>query len=187
MFKLGDIFEVQGTRYKVDDVDPYGRRLMLAETSSPATKRYLKALSDRRASEREHGQLDPSFWNLELRAMDGGTIELRQLKGQYILLNFWGEWSAPCLEEIPTLRQVDSEYGGGKLQIIGMLQTNDLEAANEVMEENEMTWPQVRLTEELAERFSIQGFPTNLLILPGGEKYIRASHVTSAFFDQTVR
>jgi cytochrome c biogenesis protein CcmG/thiol:disulfide interchange protein DsbE len=34
------------------------------------------------------------------------TVSLSQLKGQIVVLNFWATWCAPCVEEVPSLVQM---------------------------------------------------------------------------------
>ena len=34
------------------------------------------------------------------------TVTLSQLKGQVVVLNFWATWCAPCVEEVPSLVQM---------------------------------------------------------------------------------
>jgi cytochrome c biogenesis protein CcmG/thiol:disulfide interchange protein DsbE len=34
------------------------------------------------------------------------TVTLSQLKGQVVVLNFWATWCPPCVEEVPSLVQM---------------------------------------------------------------------------------
>ena len=34
------------------------------------------------------------------------SVSLSQLKGQVVVLNFWATWCAPCVEEVPSLVQM---------------------------------------------------------------------------------
>jgi cytochrome c biogenesis protein CcmG/thiol:disulfide interchange protein DsbE len=35
-----------------------------------------------------------------------GSVTLSQLKGQVVVLNFWATWCPPCIEEMPSLVQM---------------------------------------------------------------------------------
>jgi thiol-disulfide isomerase/thioredoxin len=60
--------------------------------------------------------------------ISGGTIELQQLRGRVVVLNFWASWCPPCLEEIPTLEQLRL---GLRAQPVTILPTN-VEALSDV-------------------------------------------------------
>ena len=49
---------------------------------------------------------------------DGGTMTLGDLKGRYILLNFWATWCAPCREEMPSLNALQKEFGGDAFEVV---------------------------------------------------------------------
>ena len=131
--------------------------------------------------------LDESFWDLTLRTTEGGEIALRDLRGRYVLLNFWGEWCPPCLTEIPVLVRLRYTQPDERLFIIGILRTDEPDAARQVVEEMGMSWPQVMMTKTLRDRFRIIGYPTNILILPGGDRYLKAYMVSEVFFDRNLK
>lgn len=168
--------EVQGQRVEVSSTDPRGGWLQLREPPLPGLVPSTAADTT--------GRLDASFWDLELETIEGEAIRMSSLKGQYVLLNFWGEWCAPCLGEIPTLVATDETYEDGKIQLISLLYTDDLPAAREVIDREGMAWPQVLYLDSLTERFRVRSWPTNILILPDGETYVRRNGVTRVFFDQ---
>jgi thiol-disulfide isomerase/thioredoxin len=37
---------------------------------------------------------------------DSQTVSLREYRGKVVVLNFWASWCAPCLEEFPSLMQL---------------------------------------------------------------------------------
>ncbi|MGR3453293.1 TlpA family protein disulfide reductase [Pseudooceanicola sp.] len=47
-----------------------------------------------------------------------GTIGLEAFRGQFVLLNFWAVWCAPCREEMPTLSALQDEFGGEDFAVI---------------------------------------------------------------------
>ena len=56
------------------------------------------------------GNLCPAY-NLEL--VDGsGTINIKELKGKIVIINFWGTWCGPCKQELPDFNDIATEYDG---------------------------------------------------------------------------
>ncbi|QSP94255.1 TlpA family protein disulfide reductase [Marinobacter salinisoli] len=45
---------------------------------------------------------------IELQRADGPALNWDQLRGQWVLVNYWAEWCKPCLEEIPELNALDT-------------------------------------------------------------------------------
>jgi thiol-disulfide isomerase/thioredoxin len=35
---------------------------------------------------------------------------LQDLRGQWVVINYWAQWCKPCIEEIPQLNTLDQEY-----------------------------------------------------------------------------
>ena len=48
--------------------------------------------------------------NITATTLDGTSIELWQLRGQPVLLNFWATWCVPCAVEMPELQALYEEY-----------------------------------------------------------------------------
>lgn len=190
VFRLDDVFSIGGKRYKLSYIDPYGRSLRIVETEETETDYYVQ---QRRQAEQEalasvggRGRLGESFWDLELATIEGETIALRDHRGNYILLNFWGEWCAPCISEIPALVRAYDQFRDKGLVMVSILNTFDLEFAKHVMADEGITWPQVLLVEDMEKRFKVQSYPTNLLILPDGESFLHAGGINEAFFERNI-
>jgi thiol-disulfide isomerase/thioredoxin len=49
---------------------------------------------------------------IALETLAGGRISLNELRGQWVLVNFWATWCIPCREEMPYLQQVADDYAG---------------------------------------------------------------------------
>jgi thiol-disulfide isomerase/thioredoxin len=41
--------------------------------------------------------------------LEEGPVELDHFRGQWLFVNYWAEWCAPCLEEIPELNAFHAE------------------------------------------------------------------------------
>ena len=58
--------------------------------------------------------------DFELRTIKGDIVKLSDLKGKVVLLNFWGTWCGPCLQEIPDFNRLYSKYNKKCLEIVGI-------------------------------------------------------------------
>ncbi len=58
----------------------------------------LPALADEDAA--------PAPVSFELERLDGGTLAIEDLRGQWVVLNYWATWCAPCRKEIPDLSEL---------------------------------------------------------------------------------
>ena len=54
-----------------------------------------------------------------LKSHSGAAISLVQLRGKWVLVNFWGTWCAPCREEAPVLEKLAKRFAG-KLEVLGL-------------------------------------------------------------------
>ena len=40
---------------------------------------------------------------------DGGSLRFAERTGQWLVINYWAEWCAPCREEIPELNELHDQ------------------------------------------------------------------------------
>ena len=52
--------------------------------------------------------------------LDGTAHDLTEYRGQWLIINFWAEWCAPCREEVPQLNQLFKNASALNLSIIGI-------------------------------------------------------------------
>jgi thiol-disulfide isomerase/thioredoxin len=65
---------------------------------------------------------------------NGGPVSLDQLRGKWVLLDFWGYWCGPCVGSMPALMDLYDKYHDKGLVIIGV--HDDSVASIEEMDKN---------------------------------------------------
>lgn len=62
----------------------------------------------------------PAPLDFTLRDVDGQPVNLAELKGNVILLNFWATWCGPCKIEIPWFVDFQRRYRDDGLVVLGL-------------------------------------------------------------------
>jgi thiol-disulfide isomerase/thioredoxin len=58
---------------------------------------------------------EPSY-----RVADGSQMQLSELRGNWILINYWADWCRPCREEIPELNTLHQREEGQPIFVLGV-------------------------------------------------------------------
>ena len=84
-------------------------------TSGPA--RGGLAVNERAIEMSADGEPAPAF---SMPLVGGGDIDLADLRGKVVMLDFWASWCPPCRDEAPTLAQVYAEYSTRGVEFVGV-------------------------------------------------------------------
>lgn len=110
---------------------------------------------------------------LTVTTLDGKTLDLLQLAGKTILVDFWATWCGPCLAELPMLKAVYKKYGDrDDFIMIGISLDTDEKALRDFLAKSDVGWPQVygekSGADGAAQRFGVIGLPAIFLVGPDG-------------------
>jgi peroxiredoxin len=108
------------------------------------------------------GAAAPSF---ALPARDGGRVQLEDLRGQVVMLNFWATWCGPCRQEMPLLAQLQQKYEPLGFTLLGVNVEPDSAAAVAWLKGVPVNFPILFDTDSaVASRFGVEGMPSSVLI-----------------------
>ena len=117
------------------------------------------------------GKESPKFVDYE--HYNGGIISLDDLKGQYVYIDLWATWCAPCLAEIPFLKAVEKEYHGKKIQFVSISvdQKSEYNKWRAMVKDKELGGIQLFSNEDRAftSAYKVTGIPRFILIDPEGK------------------
>jgi len=185
--KLNDIFSVGGINFRLHDLDRYGEWIELEETAEPVTFHFAADIDSLVAASGKKLVYSPSIWDLKGTSLDGTTVSLSAYRGKYLLINFWGEWCTPCIQEIPSLVRAAGRYPADKIQFLSFVKVSDPQKARKVIAESGIRWPQLYLDKRSEEFFRVSFFPTNILIFPETSECLITSSINDAFFERNVK
>ncbi len=94
----------------------------------------------------------------------GNIISLKELKGKYILLDFWATWCAPCIEKIPEIKKIRETYPANKLEIISVSYDKDSAAFIKGISSLNMNWTHLYSNNNLRNLFGDTPIPALYLI-----------------------
>jgi len=155
---------------------PYGRPKFLQAVS------YVKSLVISPKVTEISERTPISSLNTDLQAIvNANNINLADLKGKVIFLNYWATWCPPCRAEMPSIQQLYNDY---KDKIAFVFITNDpKEKVEAFYQKNNHDFPTYRLASNPAPEISTRSLPTTFIIDKQGrivDKEIGASNWNSS-------
>ncbi len=103
------------------------------------------------------------------RAMADGRVDLRELHGTPVVLNFWTSWCIPCREEAPLLQRGWRRHGADGVLFLGLNQQDVKEDARGFLREFGQTFPQIRDPDNTtARRWGATGIPETFFLRRDG-------------------
>lgn len=105
--------------------------------------------------------------DFRLNTLEGGTIQLSDLRGQPVVVNLWASWCSPCKAEMPALQRVyqDTRAGGLQVLAVNMSSQDSIRAVQDFVAENGLQFP-VPLDErgEVARLYQMRALPSTYFI-----------------------
>lgn len=99
----------------------------------------------------------------------GNAVSLKDFKGKYVLLDFWGHWCGPCVRAFPALKALNDRLAN-KMAIVGIAaeSKNDRDKWLNMIRENNLNWVQLSELEadngKVNQIYNIIEFPTYFLV-----------------------
>ncbi len=125
------------------------------------------------------GALAPDF---EAELIDQSDFQLSDLRGSYVLLDFWGSWCPPCRKDNPNLVSLHNAFHNKKYKdaenfhVVTIALERDLKRWKRAAEKDGFVWPhqivqesRFVLSNPLAMKYQVSEIPAKFLINPEGQ------------------
>ena len=111
---------------------------------------------------------------LEVQA--GNRLQLSNLKGKVVMVDFWASWCGPCRQESAVLNRVYESYAGLPVEFVGVNIWDTTEAAELFLVEFAVAYPTgVDAAGQIALNYGVRGIPEKFFIDANGiirQKYV---------------
>lgn len=106
--------------------------------------------------------------------INGNMFNLADLRGKYVLLDFWGSWCVPCRKSHPHLKELYAKYKEQGFEIVGIAADDRTpDAWRKAVKEDDLPWLQVLEGDpsgnNIGKQYDIMFYPTKILIDKNGK------------------
>lgn len=104
---------------------------------------------------------------------EGKDLKLSDLRGKYVLIDFWASWCGPCRRENPNVVRMYEQYKDKGFDILSVSLDNARDRWLQAIEQDKLTWKHVSdlkgWENSVAQMYEVQGIPKTFLIDPQGK------------------
>ena len=170
IYKENEYIEIKNEIYKIIGVntDKFTLTLERIDVGNDAVSLKKADLSEIEVFSTHKGDKLYPFQGEEFTTKE--MISLENLRGKYVLLDFYGTWCLPCIDDIPKLKELYFKTDREKFEMIGIVGKSQPDALRRLINNYSIDWPQIMSddTNLLIEKYGISKYPTTFLIDPEG-------------------
>lgn len=79
---------------------------------------------------------------MNFKAVDGRDVNVANMKGKVVLVDFWATWCGPCVAELPNVLEAYRKLNPKGFEIVGISFDNNKKDLVDFVAEQKMPWVQ---------------------------------------------
>ena len=110
-----------------------------------------------------------------LTALDGSPVQLADLKGKVVVINFWATWCGPCKEEMPALGRLRQQLDPDRFALLTITTDLQREGIAQFLANMKVQVPVLfDEDQDVSHAYLVRALPTTVFIDPQGTLIGRA-------------
>lgn len=121
------------------------------------------------APEKPDNQAGPGLSGIRFKDLHGKVVDLGNLKGKVIFLNFWATWCPPCLAEMPAVNKLYEKFKADQEVVFILVDADgNLSKAQKFMDRKGYQLPVYSVDSEIPQQLFKGSLPTTIVFDKAG-------------------
>jgi thiol-disulfide isomerase/thioredoxin len=130
-----------------------------------------------------YGQQMP---DIALKDIEGNTVRVSDLRGEFVLIDFWASWCGPCIAELPRVKAAYEKVKGLPVRFVSITSDNNDEAWKKAVERLGAPWLQLSSKgTDMLKQYKVFGIPRIMILDPEGR--LVADNLTGNTVEEQLR